>query len=218
MRARTRLLWVAALAVANFNAPVEAASELSAALAAKPDLARGADSYRTCAACHGEDGGGVRDGTIPAIGGMPTSQVIRQLVNFRREQRNDIRMEHFADERHLASPQEIADVAGYVAALRRRTPAGIGDGRALDAGARAYFRACQGCHGALGRAGRDGVTPALAGQHQAYLERQLRDASAGRRPSMNAIHRPALRSITDVELVGITDYLSRMSPEVRPEP
>jgi cytochrome c oxidase subunit 2 len=193
----------------------EAASELSAALAARADPARGAEIYRTCAACHGEDGGGVRDGTIPAIGGMPAPLVVRQLVNFRREQRNDIRMEHFADVRHLASAQAIADVAGHVASLERRTPAGIGDGRALHAGARAYFRACQGCHGALGRAGRDGMTPALAGQHQAYLERQLRDTAAGLRPSMNAIHRAPLRGLSDQELIGITDYLSRMTPELR---
>jgi cytochrome c oxidase subunit 2 len=208
--------WLVALAAAVLAPVTEAASELSAALAADGDAARGAEIYRTCAACHGDDGGGVRDGTIPAIGGMPVRLVVRQLVNFRREQRNDIRMEHFADASHLATAQEIADVAAHVASLERRTPAGIGDGRALDAGARAYFRACQACHGALGRAGRDGMTPALAGQHQAYLERQLRDAAAGRRPSMNATHRAPLRALRNDELVGITDYLSRMTPEPRP--
>ncbi len=204
--------WLMALVSLGYAGVAPAASELSAALAATADPVRGAELYRTCAACHGEDGGGVRDGTIPAIGGMPARLVVRQLVNFRREQRNDIRMQHFADARHLGSAQELADVAAYVAALERRTPAGIGDGRALDVGAKAYLRACSGCHGALGRAGRDGITPALAGQHQAYLERQLRDAAAGRRPSMGATHRSPLRALTEQELVGITDYLSRMTP------
>jgi hypothetical protein len=32
---------------------------------------------------------------------------------------------------------------------------------------------------------------------------------------MNAIHRASLRSLSDDELVGITDYLSRMAPEPR---
>lgn len=216
MNFRTTTAWFAMLAAMTVVPTGEAASELSAALAATPDPARGAEIYRTCAACHGEEGGGVRDGSIPAIGGMPARLVVRQLVNFRREQRNDIRMEHFADASHLTSVQQIADVAAYVAGLQRRVPSGIGDGRALDAGARAYFRACQACHGALGRAGPDGVTPALAGQHQAYLERQLRDAAAGRRPSMNATHRQALRGLSEQELVGITDYLSRMVPEPPP--
>jgi cytochrome c553 len=54
--------------------------------------------------------------------------------------------------------------------------------------------------------------PGLAGQHQAYLERQLRDAAAGRRPSMNASHRIALQGLSEDELRGITDYLSRLTP------
>jgi len=186
-----------------------AASELVQALASKPDVTRGAELYRTCAACHGDDGGGVADGSVPA------ALVVRQLVNFRHERRSDIRMEHFADATHLPSAQELADVAAYVGQLERRTPATIGDGRSLQAGARAYFRACQGCHGALGRATRDGVMPGLAGQHQAYLERQLRDAAAGRRPSMNATHGVALRGISEAELLGMTDYLSRMAPAPR---
>lgn len=188
----------------------DAATELSAALAAKPDMARGEQLYRTCAACHGDDGGGVADGTVPAIGGVPAALVARQLVNFRNERRNDIRMEHFADASHLGSAQQIADVAAWIGALVRRTPAGIGDGQSLQVGARAYFRACQSCHGALGRATADGVMPGLAGQHQGYLERQLRDAAAGRRPSMNATHRGPLRRLSEAELLGLTDYLSRM--------
>lgn len=216
MNGRMQAVCLAVLTATAIASSGEAASELSAALAATPEAARGAELYRTCAACHGEDGGGVRDGTVPAIGGMPARLVVRQLVNFRRERRRDIRMEHFADASHLASAQQIADVAAYIASLERRTPAGIGDGLALDAGAKAYLRACRGCHGAQGRAGGDGMTPALAGQHQAYLERQLRDAAAGRRPSMSATHRALLRALSEQELIGITDYLSRMTPEPRP--
>lgn len=207
-----QLLRVFLLAAATAAPAAHSASELSQAVAAVPDRANGEQLYRTCAACHGEDGGGVADGTVPAIGGMPAKLVMRQLVNFRREQRNDIRMEHFADARHLGSPQAIADVAAHVEALVRRTPSGIGDGQALQAGARAFLRSCQGCHGALGRSSRDGAMPGLAGQHQAYLERQLRDAAAGRRPSMNITHQALVRSLTDIELRGVTDYLSRMTP------
>jgi cytochrome c553 len=198
--------------LASAAGTVRGASELADALAAKPDAARGEQIYRTCAACHGDDGGGVADGTVPAIGGMPAALVVRQLVNFRHERRSDIRMEHFADATHLPSAQDLADVAAYVGQLRRRMPGTIGDGQSLQVGARAYFRACQGCHGALGRATRDGVMPGLAGQHQAYLERQLRDAAAGRRPSMNATHRVALQGLGDDELRGIADYLSRLTP------
>lgn len=189
-----------------------AESELARALEAVPDAARGEQLYRTCAACHGDDGGGVPDGTVPAIGGMPARLVLRQLVNFRHEQRSDVRMEHFADASHLSDPQALADVAAHVASLLRRTPPGTGDGRSLQAGARAYLRGCASCHGASGQAGADGLLPALAGQHQGYLERQLRDAAAGRRPSMTATHRTRLQGLSEEELSGVADYLSRMAP------
>lgn len=192
--------------------PADAASELAAAMAAKPDPVSGEELYRTCAACHGEDGGGVPDGSIPAISGQPTAVLMRQLVGFRSEQRSDIRMEHFADRSHLASAQQLADVASWIAALRRTTPAGIGDGAGLAAGSRAFLRSCQGCHGALGRASADGALPALAGQHAGYLERQLRDAAAGRRPNMNATHRAPMRGLSEAEIRGVADYLSRMLP------
>jgi len=193
----------------------QAASELAAARAATPDLVRGEELYRTCAACHGEDGGGVPDGTIPAISGQPAAVLMRQLVGFRSEQRSDIRMEHFADRTHLASAQQIADVAAWIASLRRITPAGIGDGTALAAGSRAFLRVCEDCHGALGRSSTDGALPALAGQHAGYLERQLRDAAAGRRPNMNATHRAPLKSLSEAEIRGVADYLSRMLPRDR---
>lgn len=207
-----RLFTIIAICTVASAPAARAASELSQALAAVPDRTNGELIYRTCAACHGDDGGGVADGTVPAIGGMPAKLVTRQLVNFRQEQRSDIRMEHFSDARHLGSPQAIADVASYVEGLVRRTPGGIGDGRSLQAGARAFLRRCADCHGALGRASTDGRMPSLAGQHQAYLERQLRDAAAGRRPSMNATHRSLVRALSDEELRGVTDYLSRMAP------
>ncbi len=212
MKARNAAWLSMVVALAAVAQPAVAESELAAARAATPDPVRGEELYRTCAACHGDDGSGVADGTVPAIAGQPAAVLMRQLVNFRSEQRNDIRMEHFADRMHLASAQQIADVAGWVANLKRTAPAGIGDGTELAVGSRAFLRGCQSCHGALGRASVDGALPALAGQHAGYLERQLRDAAAGRRPSMNATHRVALRGLTDAEIRGVADYLSRMLP------
>ena len=57
--------------------------------------------------------------------------IVKQLADFRRSQRLDIRMEHFADRRHLEGAQDIADVAAHVATLPRRGQAGIGNGAAL---------------------------------------------------------------------------------------
>ena len=186
-------------------------TELKAALAAKPDATRGATLYRTCAACHGPDGGGVADGTIPAIAGQSQRVLVKQLADFRHNARLDVRMEHFADQRHLAGAQDIADVAAYAASLTRTVAAGIGNGAALDAGSRAWLDNCSGCHGASGRARPSLMVPRLAGQHAGYIERQLFDAAAGRRPNMTAVHQRLAHGFTPAQIAGIADYLSRMN-------
>lgn len=188
-----------------------AAGELQAALAATPDAARGATLYGTCAACHGPQGGGVSDGTIPAIAGQPQRVIVKQLADFRRSQRLDIRMEHFADRRHLEGAQDIADVAAHVAALPRAVQAGIGNGASLAEGTRAWFAGCADCHGATGKADPGELVPRLAGQHAAYLERQLLDTAASRRPNMTAEHRRPLQRLSAAEIAGIADYLSRLN-------
>ena len=185
-------------------------AELKAALAARPDAARGKSLYGTCAACHGADGGGVADGSIPAIAGQPQRVLVKQLADFRRSERLDVRMEHFADRRHLEGAQDIADVAAYAASLTRTTPTGIGDGRGLAAGGRLWIGRCAACHGATGQPDAARALPRLAGQHAAYLERQLLDAAAGRRPNMAGAHRTVLRSLTPEDAAGVADYLSRM--------
>ena len=110
-------------ACASGPAPTSAPAELHAALEATPDPARGASLYSTCAACHGEDGGGVPDGSVPRIAGQPARVLIGQLVAFRAAERRDIRMQHFTDRRHLERAQELADVASHVALLEPRLPA-----------------------------------------------------------------------------------------------
>ena len=200
---------VSGTVVVNAAARGGSGAELAAALARAADAARGAELYRNCAACHGVDGGGVADGSIPAIAGQPQPVLVKQLIDFRRGARLDIRMEHFADRRHLESPQDIADVAAYTAALRRTTPAGIGSGAELATGSRAWLDSCSGCHGATGQGDAARKLPRLAGQHAGYLERQLLDTADGRRSSMTAIHRKTFKRLSPEQIAGIADYLSR---------
>ena len=72
----------------------EAAVEYQAALAAVPDSRRGDQIFATCAACHGVDGAGLPDGSVPVIGSQHYPVLLRQLVDYRHAERWDIRMEH----------------------------------------------------------------------------------------------------------------------------
>lgn len=182
----------------------------------EPDLTRGAEFYQTCEACHGPDGRGTQDGEIPAIAGQHGSVLLKQLTDFRHEQRLDGRMKHFSNRDHLPGAQELTDVAAFVASLPRFPPSAqsIGDGTSLGEGASVYFRECESCHGPLGQGDLLLRRPRLAGQHYAYLLRQLADTAAGNRPGMDDAHVRRLKNLSPAQMRGVADYLSRVSPDL----
>ena len=182
----------------------------------QPDLKHGAELYDTCAACHGQDGRGTQDGEIPAIAGQHGSVLQKQITDFRHEQRWNERMQNFTDRHHLATAQDVTDVAAYVASLPRfpRTAGGIGDGADLHEGASVYFQKCEQCHGPLGQGDLLRNRPRLAGQHYGYLLRQLQETAADKRPGMNRAHVEMLRGISPEAMSGVADYLSRVSPDL----
>ena len=195
-----------AIAVPNVS------DELATAQRVKPDFVRGAQLFELCAACHGADGGGTSDGTIPAIAGQHFRVVVKQLVDFRHDRRWDIRMEHFTDHHHITGPQEVADLAAYIAALPPAGGKGYGDGTSVTHGARVYLSLCASCHGPTGAGNGASYVPRLAGQHFAYLERQLYDAVDGRRPNMGGEHARRLSRLDREDILGVADYLSRLLP------
>ncbi|HEU4780014.1 MAG TPA: c-type cytochrome [Steroidobacteraceae bacterium] len=200
------------------NPQLDGFREFADAARLEPDLERGAEFYRTCAACHGPDGGGTPDGEVPAIAGQHGSVLLKQLTDFRHDQRLDERMKHFSDRDHLPGAQALTDVAAYVASLPRFPPSAdsIGDGSSLGEGASVYFRECERCHGPLGQGNLLLRRPRLAGQHYNYLLRQLADTAVGNRPGMDDAHVTRLKNLSPAQMRGVADYLSRVSPDLSP--
>lgn len=172
---------------------------------------RAQELFLTCAGCHGLDGAGVADGSVPAIAGQYYAVLIKELKDFRRERRWNISMEQVLYQRHLTRAEDLAAVAHFVSALPHQGTGSHGDGAALAAGTRAYFRDCEPCHGALGEGSAATLTPRLSGQHYQYLARQIRNAGDGRRPNMIATHMRRVRQLSLDEIQGIADYLSRLN-------
>jgi cytochrome c553 len=209
-----QILGGALLLVASFTtvAASIAVEELSAALRSKPDLVHGAALFEVCSACHGADGAGMSDGSVPAIAGQYSDYLLKQLVAFRSGNRWDFRMENFSAKHHLPNAQALADVAGHIARLPPPRGAGIGDGVNITRGARVYFSYCTSCHGPRAEGTtKPAATPRLAGQHFEYLLRQLHDAVEHRRPDFPAEHVKLLEPFDKSELEGVSDYLSRLS-------
>lgn len=186
--------------------------DLDRVLARTPDVAHGAKLYETCSACHGSRGEGVSDGTVPAIAGQPFSVVAKQLVDFRSGGRLDPRMQHFSDTTHLSYSQEVADVAAYVARLEPRTSAvagGTGTGAGGGPGAALYIRRCERCHGAMAQGNDAGFAPRLAGQHAAYLKRQLTEDPAAR-PAMKAVHAGVADALSSDNIAALAAMLASL--------
>jgi cytochrome c553 len=136
-----------------------AREEFAAVMRRNADPENGKQLYETCAACHGVAGGGVSDGTVPAIAGQHYRVIVKQLVDFRHDRRWDIRMEHFTDRHRLPDPQQLADLAGYVSGLPRTNHPGGADPELLQRGANVYFARCEQCHGASGQGTAEALVP-----------------------------------------------------------
>ena len=188
-----------------------ARSEYQAAISATPDYEHGAVLFAQCASCHGVDGQGLLDGSTPRIAGQHARVLIKQLVDFRYGKRWDFRMEQRAN-RHLGAYQDIADVASYLSKQPRKRSVFAVESETLAQGQGLYEERCASCHGPEG--GGDGAKniPMLAGQHPAYLLRQMYDAVDGRRPEISRLHSPRIKSLDFEQLRALADFLARIDP------
>lgn len=201
-------LFIVALPLATHGAS-SVPEEYKAVVHSKPDKSHGEKLFEVCAACHGRDGGGERDGRVPAIANQHFRVLAKELVDFRHDQRWDALMEHYSDEHNLGDTQNLADVAAYIAGLTTVSLPGVGDGKRLREGAAIYARSCASCHGAAGEGNNARRIPRLAGQHYAYLLREMHDAVDGRRPNFSRAHVRLLAHFERSDFEGLADYLSR---------
>jgi cytochrome c553 len=201
--------WIALTLPAFALAASTAQRELAEVLKSKPDLTHGAELFGQCTGCHQTDGGGVSNGSTPRIAGQHFRVLAKQLVDFRYGKRWDFRMEGMADKHHLPNAQDIADVAAYIGNLDQSGKRGIGSGGFVEDGRRIYAGECQSCHGADAQGTDDGV-PRLAGQHYAYLMRQMYDAVDGRRPALSRLHGKRIAPLDFEQIRAVADYLARI--------
>jgi cytochrome c553 len=193
-----------------------ASQEDSDASHTRPDLAHGANLFRSCAVCHGSSGGGTPDGQVPRIAGQHFSVLVKQLVDYRSNRRWDPLMQFMADKHLLKTPQDIADVAAYASQVDTLPEAGVGvgSGEFLSGGGEVYASTCMACHGKTGNGSGPRQIPRVAGQNYAYLVRQIHDAVEGRRPNFSAAHIQMLKKLDYAQIMGVADYLARIPRQV----
>jgi cytochrome c553 len=216
---------LAVLAAAACGAPEEPAVPGPPASGPSPDVVQavasvprgdpeaGAQLYETCAVCHGARGAGREDGTFPRLAGQHASVVVEQLLDIREGRRRNPVMQPHVEAGGL---QELADVAAYIATLPATGSGGVGDGTQLAVGQQLYARDCARCHGQGGEGDAGQVVPRIAGQHYAYLLRQLRNIAGGRRREAHPEMAAVTRGYSDAELQAVADYVARLGREAPP--
>jgi cytochrome c553 len=182
------------------------------------------DILETCAACHGKNGQGGKNGTYPRLAGLDEAYIARQLRAFKARKRINIPMYPYATERELPAsdvrdiarllsqielPTEMPSPDQPMSALERlraaqavfNVPRVEGD---VERGAALYEGECADCHGEEGWG--DGDVPQLAGQHTEYLRQQIENYRSGER--RNEDMEGVLDSLDDDDFQDLFAYLA----------
>ena len=180
------------------------------ALTLTGDPKRGEVAYEVCGACHLPNGSGRPDGTFPQLAGQHRTVLIKQIADIRAGRRDNPIMYPFA--KTLVDPQELADVAAYIETLPIPPNNGRGPGgEHLKRGEELYKVNCVKCHGPNGEGSMKDFFPVLAGQHYAYLLRQIRDIAGGKRRNANPDMVKLVKDFPDEDLQAVVDYMSRLA-------
>ncbi len=151
---------------------------------ASGDPAKGKERFGACQACHGERGQGNEEAGAPQLARQHDWYLILQLQNFKAGLRGTHKDDRYgqlmaAIAKTLPDEQAVLDVVAYIGTLTAEQLAAAPGAGPSDKG-RIAFAPCRSCHGERGE-GSEGFGPRLAGQHDWYLLRQLRNFRAGRR-------------------------------------
>ena len=148
----------------------------SASMSVSISTENGQNLYGVCASCHGPDGGGNKALNAPRISGQKAWYVARQLANFKSGIRGSHEKDIYGQQMRpmsmtLANDQMIADVSDYVSTLK--SPASSPTIKGDAAAGKAAYAICASCHGANGEGNKALNAPAIAGQNDWYIVRQL---------------------------------------------
>lgn len=177
----------------------------------------GVEPQHVCAECHGLDGAGNRI-KFPRLAGQKVEYIIKQLDDFRagRRKNDGGQMQETVTELEEKDTPRVAEwfskqdapwpgptLDGEFDLVRARQLATAGEGGAPG---------CLACHSATSPYlyDRPVVAPRVAGQHDHYIAKQLKDFRTGRRDNdADGMMRKAAAGLTDAEILSLAAYLSQ---------
>ena len=181
-----------------------------------------------CARCHGLNGEGSKSGGVPRIAGQRPDYFSMTLSDYALGIRPSGIMGPVATYLTDADKQKLAAYYGSLgdgsspgSGTRREIPSveprmlQLGGAIAAVGIPSLSIPACEACHGPKGLAkDKNPRYPALAGQHFAYLEQQLKLwRSAARGGSFDQIMSTVVRNITDEQIRAVSLYYANLESE-----
>ncbi|MCB9763043.1 MAG: c-type cytochrome [Alphaproteobacteria bacterium] len=215
---RTSALTAAFVAVLTLRPPGALGADLGETLATQGD----GEGAAPCVSCHGADGRGNAAAGFPSLAGLDAGYLARQVRLTRDGERASPVMGPVVK---TLSDAEIEAVSAWFAGLEAGPPATEAPTDAQAAVATRLVTEgdwpgrdlppCASCHGP-GARGVNASFPALAGQHAAYLEAQLRAWQAGTRATdPGDLMGTVARKLTDDEITAVSRWLAAQPREVK---
>jgi cytochrome c553 len=155
---------------------------------------------QTCASCHGQNGVPVDPKTIPIIWGQQQSYLVKQLHDYRSDDRDNPIMSPIAK---AVAQEDLRKIAAYFAA--KSWPAQHADD--ASASPPKGIVECQPCHQPNFEGG--APAPRLAGLSYEYLVAAMRGFSADERTN-NGDMPKFMKALTDSERDAMARYLSAL--------
>jgi cytochrome c553 len=164
-----------------------------------------------CAVCHGEKGETIGE-DFPRLAGQHEAYLAKQLHDFQSGGRQGIMPRMVRG----LSEADIAAVAAHFASQVAVPPAAPASELASSVGRYLFTKGnpysgippCMACHGE--KAQGTATLPRLAGQHAAYLERQIQEFSQRKRTNDNEIMHTIVERLTPLETRAVAEYLSSL--------
>jgi cytochrome c553 len=190
------------VAVVRFAIGVVAAGSLPCTALAQ-NVEAGRTKSAACVACHGPNGNSTSP-QWPILAGQTARYLYLQLRDFKEDRRTEPTMKPFIDP---LSREDMLDLAAFFAAQRPlHTNFKVDPAKAERGRKKSDETLCTMCH--LGGFKGQNEIPRVAGQHHAYIVKQLQDFKAGRRTNDAGTMSSVSKTLSEQDIDDVAHFLA----------